>query len=665
MNPNEFRKEYLKEGQLLGTGSFGTVYSAKYNGKEYAIKKIPKATIHNNKDESLKAYFLNSLKNEITFQKRMSQFENSVKFYLDYEDENFYILVFEKCDETLESLLGRKQKFTSQEILDIMKGLNKVFKYMINNGLLHRDIKPKNIMIKYIDKDKTKYIPKITDYGFSRELKNGLAGTFIGSGPYKAPEIKINENGEETKYGNKSDLFSIGVMMYELYFNKYPFGNSLYGIIYKDKKEKDCEDKNLDDLINRLLIIDPEKRISWEEYFNHQFFKENEKNEKNESLITRFDRMEIEDDNKTNEHEIINLYDYILEKTLYQNNEERKQLMNIDQERNGSNIKTPDECINSNDDSFFILGVLGKYLEKLNIKVFIEKGDWQRSQDEREYHKNIFQLICNGYILKEKYLLVFDLSQQRLFQLEINPIERGIFNEKVKNMILNAYNLKEEEIMVTNIERDPKKFTVVVVIKSNFNKKIEKNVLLDFREEIDEDLKSLSRIEIEKILPVIKLNTSMLDPKNNNKDNKWNGGYRGGEVYNPPFGWSNYGINITQCFNDRNNDWIGCKDRSRQWCVAYCCTKGINKSMNQIYSNEKDCRHFGKNVGVGVYCTSDPKKMEDDTEIIEVDRNSYKIGFMLRVKPDKFRAPEKNQNIWVVSGNDNEFRPYGILLKSI
>lgn len=38
---------------------------------------------------------------------------------------------------------------------------------------------------------------------------------------------------------------------------------------------------------------------------------------------------------------------------------------------------------------------------------------------------------------------------------------------------------------------------------------------------------------------------------------------------------------------------------------------------------------------------------------------------MLRVKPDKFRASEKNKNIWVVNGNDNEFRPYGILIKKI
>ena len=90
----------------------------------------------------------------------MSQYENSVQFYDYIEDEKEYILILELCDIDLDKLLNQKKGFSSSEILTIMDGLNKPFKYMHNNGILHRDIKPDNIMIKYIDSSKTKYIAK-------------------------------------------------------------------------------------------------------------------------------------------------------------------------------------------------------------------------------------------------------------------------------------------------------------------------------------------------------------------------------------------------------------------------------------------------------------------------------------------------------------------------
>ena len=87
--------------------------------------------------------------------------------------------------------------------------------------------------------------------------------------------------------------------------------------------------------------------------------------------------------------------------------------------------------------------------------------------------------------------------------------------------------------------------------------------------------------------------------------------------------------------------------------------------MEQIYENDDDIRHQGKKVGVGVYCPSDPKIMEEYTETIYANGANYKVGFMLRVKPDKIRASQKNEKIWVVNGNDNELRPYGILIKQV
>ena len=646
-------KEQIKNAKnlvLLGKGQFGEVYKLEYQGKVYAIKKLSKKKIDNNVDVGLRTYLKNALKREIDILKRMSQYENSVKFYGHFEEENEYVLVLEFCDTDLEKYL-QKGPLSNSEILAIMEGLNKPFKYMHNNGLLHRDIKPENIMIKYLDSSKTKYIAKIADYGISRELDDGKASTILGTPKYMSPEILLGED----EYTDKSDLFSIGVMLYYLYFKSYPFKTpKKYKEItefYKEKKEKDCKDTVLDDLINKLLTFEADKRISWDEYFKHPFF--SNKVDKVDDLTNKLDNMKIDNEK---EHQVINLYDYTLEKII--------DFTKIITKAPGQYISI-DECLNLKDEPFFILGILGKYLEQIGINVSIERNDIKRNDYLRDYHKNIFQLICNSYILKSKYLLDFNLGENRLKNLVKNPIERCNFNEKLKNIIMKIYNLKEEELLITNHRREKGIFTAVIAIKSNFNKKITKDEIIGY-DKIDEEIKTLTKVEKELITPSIKLSKSMLNPKEDNKKNQWaRGEKKGGEDYIPPDGWIKYGINIDHGFNDRNNEWINYLHLKGEWCAAYCGITGINKKIEQIYENDDDIRHQGKKVGVGVYCPSDPEIMEEYTETIYANGANYKVGFMLRVKPDKIRASQKNEKIWVVNGNDNELRPYGILIKQV
>jgi serine/threonine protein kinase len=184
---NQIKDE--KNLKFLGQGQFGKVYKLEFQGKDYAIKKISKDKLENNKDPELGEYLKIALKREIDILTKMSEFENSVKFYGYFTDDKDYILVLEYCDSDLQKLLKEKQKFSSSEIRTLMEGLNKPFKYMHNNGILHRDIKPENIMIKYVDSSKTKYIPKIADYGISRELDNGKATTNVGSPRYMSPQL--------------------------------------------------------------------------------------------------------------------------------------------------------------------------------------------------------------------------------------------------------------------------------------------------------------------------------------------------------------------------------------------------------------------------------------------------------------------------------------------
>ena len=86
--------------------------------------------------------------------------------------------------------------------------------------IIHRDLKLENILVKYLNEEKTKYIVKLGDYGISREFDNQKTNRFTSIGtPYtKAPEIMKNE-----KYNDKCDLWSLGVIIYILFFKKRPF----------------------------------------------------------------------------------------------------------------------------------------------------------------------------------------------------------------------------------------------------------------------------------------------------------------------------------------------------------------------------------------------------------------------------------------------------------
>ena len=219
-----------------------------------------------------------------------SNCENSVKCYEYFNNEDNFAIIMELCDNNLSKYLTQRMKkdgkgFSSEEILEIMKQLNKAFKVMKENNIIHRDLKLENILIKYLDKENKKFLVKLSDYGCSKRLsslsKNYL-NTINGTLSYTAPEILKEE--EHKKYNYKCDLWSIGVIIYKLYFGKFPYnGQSEYAIINQieqlgKKILKKTDNKDLDDLIINLLEKDPSKRFTWDQYFNHSFFKDKNRN---------------------------------------------------------------------------------------------------------------------------------------------------------------------------------------------------------------------------------------------------------------------------------------------------------------------------------------------------------------------------------------------------
>ena len=136
-----------------------------------------------------------------------------------------------------------------------MNQLNNAFKVLEANNIIHRDIKLENILVKYLDySNKSEMLIKLGDFGLSRQFFGYIDTSFCGSPETMAPEI-LNE----LPYNNKVDLYSIGMVMYELYYKKFPKFNKNY------IPNELPDDENFRDILEKLLKKN--ERIFYSSFF--------------------------------------------------------------------------------------------------------------------------------------------------------------------------------------------------------------------------------------------------------------------------------------------------------------------------------------------------------------------------------------------------------------
>ncbi|XP_020675984.1 serine/threonine-protein kinase ATG1c isoform X2 [Dendrobium catenatum] len=140
------------------------------------------------------------------------------------------------------------------------------------NNLVHRDLKPQNLLLSSSNENS---VLKIADFGFARSLQpRGLAETLCGSPLYMAPEIM-----QLKKYDAKADLWSVGTILFQLVVGKTPFtGSTQLQLLQNIIKSNDVHfppESNLSHecihLCKKLLRQNPVERVSFEEFFNHPF----------------------------------------------------------------------------------------------------------------------------------------------------------------------------------------------------------------------------------------------------------------------------------------------------------------------------------------------------------------------------------------------------------
>ena len=248
-NYKKFKNNY-RILEKIGEGHFGDVYMVENlleNNKIYAAKIIDKDNIiEDNKNISMEIweknifYYIKYVPNE-NIVKSIEYFENS---------ENIYFIFEYLPDGTLNS-------FDSKIIKEIYNGLL----YLKKNGIIHRDIKAKNIIMKNGH-------PYIIDFGLSKiQSKNSLCYESYGSLTYIAPEIFQNYG-----YNHKCDVWSFGIMLHCLKYGDVPFNSEdddREKIVYKILEEKYEKRNNTtyDDIIELCL----EKRFNDRKKINELF----------------------------------------------------------------------------------------------------------------------------------------------------------------------------------------------------------------------------------------------------------------------------------------------------------------------------------------------------------------------------------------------------------
>uniref|UniRef100_A0A8C9EER0 non-specific serine/threonine protein kinase n=1 Tax=Phocoena sinus TaxID=42100 RepID=A0A8C9EER0_PHOSS len=242
--------------KAIGEGAFGKAYLAKEksDSKHCVIKEI--------NFEKMPIQEKEASKKEVILLAKMKH-PNIVTFFSSFQENNRLFIVMEYCDGGDLMKRIKKQRgvlLSEDQILSWFVQISLGLKHIHDRKILHRDIKTQNIFL-----SKNGMVAKLGDFGIARVLNNTmeLARTCVGTPYYLSPEICQNK-----PYNNKTDIWSLGCVLYELCTLRHPFeGNNLHQLVLKI-----CQARvppisprfshDLQSLISQLFEVSPRARPS-------------------------------------------------------------------------------------------------------------------------------------------------------------------------------------------------------------------------------------------------------------------------------------------------------------------------------------------------------------------------------------------------------------------
>jgi len=447
--PNSNLDFYLY-GREVGSGAFGKVKIALHigSGRLVAIKIFTKEKLKTERK-------IRKVKNEINILSKLRHpFINQI---LDtFETEKYVFIVMEYICADLLGFIRKREKLSENISKLIFKQIIEGLKYINKKKIVHRDIKLDNILI---DLDNT---VKICDFGVSKRIsEDELMIDHCGTPGYISPEIYKNKGYE----GYQCDIWSAGVTLYYMLSGTQPFraynAKEMEIKVLKGEYEEIKEvSKEANDLIKKMLVVDPEKRIKINEILNHPWLKnEDVENRKNLKLFT------------DNEKILLSKYDV---NYLYSNKEELIEnftLKNLESDndeiklKNKGNTKSiifspfnsyieESDSIEENSSELEIQ----KLYEKLKIENNICKYALIAQQDNIKYELSNNNDFDNGIIKSQKEEDIEKQNQEikKEFEGKILDKANGLVSSKVRSannsFEINDYNIDEE--IIKNIEEN-------------------------------------------------------------------------------------------------------------------------------------------------------------------------------------------------------------------
>ena len=320
MNQNILNEFSIKE--TIGQGSFSKVKLGinKLTGEKVAIKIMDKKRIKLLSEKK-------RVQRELNIIKKLNHI-NIAKIYQIKEDTNNIYIIMEYIENNLFYCIMTNKYLSEQEssfyFFQLISGLD----YIHSLGIVHRDLKPENILLT------KKRLLKIIDFGLSNYyIKGKLLSTSCGSPSYTAPEVILGK-----KYdGCKIDIWTCGIILYVMVCGYLPFEekedkNSLFKKIIKGRIEYPRYISDIaKNLLEKILVTDPDKRINLEDIKKHKFYLKG-KNIFYQKFPEFVNKIEI---NKCNENDVkikksgpnFNLLKKILRGTKY-NKEEKENKKN-------------------------------------------------------------------------------------------------------------------------------------------------------------------------------------------------------------------------------------------------------------------------------------------------------------------------------------------------